>query len=122
MIRINIDGIKMEVIMASKKKPTKEITILGYVSEIENENDDFVGVKISTDDDDYYVTQNKISKILENLIDEDVEVTGIVSADGEDGIKYITVTDYEVLNLDYGYEDDEETEDDDFFNDDYFKD
>ncbi len=108
--------------MASKKKLAKEITILGYVSEIENENDDFVGVKISTDDDDYYVTQNKISKILESLIDEDVEVTGIVSAEGEDGIKYITVTDYEVLNLDYGYEDDEEKEEDDFFNDDYFKD
>jgi hypothetical protein len=112
----------MEAIMASKKKPAKEITILGYVSEIESENDDFVGVKISTDDDDYYVTQNKISKLLESLIDEDVEVTGIVSSDGEDGIKYITVTDYEVLNLDYGYEDDEEKEEDDFFSEDYFRD
>lgn len=108
--------------MRSKKKAGKEITILGYVAEVESENDDFVGVKISTDDDDYYVTQNKISKLLENLIDEDVEVTGIVSAEGEDGIKYITVTDYEVLNLDYGYEDDEEKEEDDFLNDDYFKD
>jgi len=121
MIQVNIDCIQMEAVMRSKKKAGKEITILGFVSEVENENDEFSGVKISTDDDDYYVIQNKISKLLENLIDEDVEVTGIVSA-GADGINYITVTDYEVLNLDYGYEEDEEKEDDDFFSDDYFKD
>lgn len=121
---------KMEDSMASKKKPVKEITILGYISEIETDNDDFVGVKITTDDDDeYYVTQNKAGRQLSNLIDEDVEVTGIVSVDGDDGIKYITVSDYEVLDLDYGYEDDDDEddddvdgEDDDYFKEDYFKD
>lgn len=118
----------MEDSMASKKKTGKEITILGYISEIETDNDDFVGVKITTEDDDeYYVTQNKAGRQLSNLIDEDVEVTGIVSVDGEDGIKYIAVSDYEVLDLDYGYEDDDEDddedgEDDDFFKEDYFKD
>ena len=93
--------------MAYKKKTGKEITIIGYVSEIETEYEDFVGVIVSTDDDEYYVSQNKLGKNLANLLDEDVEVTGILTIDEEDGAKYITVMDYEVLDLDYGYEEED---------------
>ena len=113
--------------MASKKKTGKEITILGYIAEIETDDDEYVGIKIITDDDEYFVSQNKAGRRLSNLVDEDVEVTGILSMDNEDGIKYITVTDYEVLDLDYGYEDDEddggrEMDEDDLFKDDYYRD
>lgn len=93
--------------MKKAKKPQKEVTLVGFVSPIE-EDDTVVGIEISTDDDNYLVELNKQGKKLFNHLDEDVEVKGIVTKDEDDNYK-ITVNSFEVL----------ETEDDEIDNDDY---
>lgn len=93
--------------MKKAKKPQKEVTLVGFVSPIE-EDDTVVGIEISTDDDDYLVEPNKQGKSLFNHLDEEVEVKGIVTKDEDDNYK-ITVTSFEVL----------ETEDDEIGDDNY---
>ncbi|HUV50984.1 MAG TPA: hypothetical protein VMW78_08205 [Anaerolineae bacterium] len=93
--------------MKKAKKPQKEVTLVGFVSPIE-EDDTVVGIEISTDDDDYLVEPNKQGKSLFNHLDEEVEVKGIVTKDEDDNYK-ITVTSFEVL----------ETEDDEIDDDNY---
>ena len=100
--------------MKKAKHTGKEITIVGVVEEIEEE--DGIGVIIATDDDDYVVELYKQGKRLAQEVDMDVEVTGIVTKNG-DGTKSITVTKFEVLESDDDDEDemyyDDETYDDD---------
>jgi hypothetical protein len=109
--------------MKKAKHTGKEITIIGVVEEIEDESGD--GVIIATDDDDYVVELNKQGKRLSQEVDMDVEVTGIVTKDG-DGTKRISVTKFEVLESDdddddeiyYGDDDDESFDDDEPYDDD----
>lgn len=93
--------------MKKAKKPQKDVTLVGCVSPIE-EDDTVVGIEISTDDDCYLVELNKQGKKLFNHLDEDVEVKGIVTKDEDDNYK-ITVTSFELL----------ETEDDEIDDDNY---
>jgi len=93
--------------MAKKAKEVKkEITIIGYVTELD-EDDEGESVKISTDDDDYIVEMNKQGKKLLDLMDRDVEATGTVQND-KDGNKVITVSSFEVLEDDDDFDDDED--------------
>lgn len=99
-----------------RERQGKELTITGFVTPEEWDNDDnVIAIGISTDDDDYVVELNKLGEELFDFLDEDVEVTGIVR-ESKDGTKYITVTNYEVLDLDeegdedyedFGYEDED---------------
>ena len=101
--------------MRKKYKPTNEVTILGYLTPSEWDDDDnVVSVAISTDDDYYVVELNGLGEELFDILDEDVEVTGIVEKE-RDGTNRITVTSYEVLSEDdyeedegWGYDEDEE--------------
>ena len=96
-----------------KSNPEREITLTGFISVEEWDSEDNVtAIGISTDDDDYLIDDNKAGEELFDFLDEDVEVTGIVRED-KDGTKHITVTSYEVLDID-----DFDEEDD--FGDDYY--
>ena len=110
--------------MKKAKYAGKEMTIVGVVEEIEEEDGN--GVIIATDDDDYVVELNKQGKRLSQEVDMDVEVTGIITKNG-DGTKRITVTKFEVLESDddddddemyYGDDDDESYDDDETYDDD----
>ena len=100
--------------MIKKRSVEKEVQIVGWVTEGEDE-DDFEGVSIETDKEDYEVILDKVGKKLTRLIDEEVEVTGIVTVD-EDGTHKIKVLNFEVLDFD---EDEKDYEDDERFLDDY---
>lgn len=89
-----------------KEKKQKEVTIRGFVTPEEWDNDDnVIAIGISTDDDDFLVEINKLGEELFDFLDEDVEVTGIVRED-KDGTKRISITSYEVLDTDYEDEED----------------
>ncbi|MBF0118198.1 MAG: hypothetical protein HQK79_05130 [Desulfobacterales bacterium] len=99
--------------MKKTKTPEKEITITGYVTEIE-EDDEIVGVRIITDDDDDYVVElNNVGKRLLDLIDEEIRANGIIKKE-KGGVKKITISDFEVIE----YEDDDDFDDDDYDEDD----
>lgn len=102
--------------MKKNKKAGKEMTVVGFVREIEDD-DDVLGLEISTDEDDYVVELNKEGKKLFDLVDRDIEATGIVTED-EDGLARITISSFEVLET----EDDYDDEDDDRFLDDRYDD
>ncbi|MFZ7110492.1 MAG: hypothetical protein ACOWYE_02320 [Desulfatiglandales bacterium] len=110
-----------------KQKTPKEMTLTGFVTPEEWDTDDnVIAIGISTEDDDYLVELNKVGEELFDFLDEDVEVTGLVTED-KDGTKHITLTSYEVLHSDdfeededYGdYDYDDDTEDSDSENERY---
>jgi hypothetical protein len=90
-----------------KEKEKKELTVTGFVTATEwDDNDNVVAIEITTDDDNYMVDNNKQGEELFDFLDEEVEVTGFALED-RDGAKWISVTSYEVLDE----EDDEEYDD-----------
>jgi len=93
--------------MKKAKHTGKEVTIVGVVEEIEDE-EGTLGLIISTDDDDYVVELNKQGKRLFQEVEMDVEVTGFVTRN-DDETKRITVTGFEVIESD----DDDDYDDDD---------
>ena len=103
-----------------KKKRSKEITLVGYVRSTDQDlNDAASEISIEADGEEYVVEDEGLVEELLDFLDEEIEVTGIVTEDG-DGIKYIKITDYELLEYDedYGENSDfdleEDDEDDDF--------
>ena len=91
-----------------REKKGKEMTLTGFIAPVDWDNDDeVIAIGVSTEDEDYSVEMNKLGEELFDFLDEDVEVTGIVTED-RDGSKHITVTSYEVLDSDDDEEDDEE--------------
>ncbi len=96
--------------MKKAKHTGKEVTIVGVVEEIEDEDGNSVLI-ISADDDDYEVELNKQGKRLFQEVDMDVEVTGFVTRN-DDGAKRITVTGFDVLDS-YDDDDDDDYDDDD---------
>jgi len=86
-----------------------EATITGYVSATDwGPDDDVTAVRIETENDEYDVIDDDIGEELYNLLDCEVEVTGVIQEE-KDGTKSIAVTSYEVIS--------EET---DHFNDRYW--
>jgi len=96
--------------MKKAKHTGKEVTIVGVVEEIEDEDGNSVLI-ISADDDDYEVELNKQGKRLFQEVDMDVEVTGFVTQN-DDGARRITVTGFDVLDS-YDDDDDDDYDDDD---------
>ena len=75
-----------------------KVTIQGTVVENDwDEDDNVIGVAISTDEE-YYVVQNsgKGRELLDHL-GEDIEVKGTVTRDDDTGISTITVLSYRIL-------------------------
>jgi hypothetical protein len=106
-----------------KDMSQKEITISGFVTpEQWDDNDNVIAIGLSTDEDDYIIELNRLGEELFDFLDEDVEITGFIRED-KDGTKHITISNYEILDTDdyddddddYYYESDEDpyTEDDD---------
>lgn len=61
-----------------KKEKTKEVTITGFIEEIELEDGE-MGLQIDDGDDVYLVIMDKIGRKLERHIDEEVDVTGLMT-------------------------------------------
>lgn len=87
------------------KKATKLETVLGRVEE--TEDNDVVGVVISTGEEDYIVEMNRQGRRLLQEVGAEVEATGEVARDKE-GNKTISIREYEVF----------ENDDDDYYEDD----
>lgn len=99
-----------------KSSASKEMTIVGYVEEYEQE-DGNSGVIISDGDFEFVVVMDRQGKRLLDYMDEEIEVTGLVSKKG--GVREIKVIDFHLLDE---YEDDEgdyydDDDDDDLFGD-----
>ena len=84
----------------------KKITINGYLEEVELE-DGNSGVVINDGEDDYYVVMDKTGKKLLDHIDEEVELTGVLSKNR--GELMIAVTHYHLVD---DYEDMDDLDDD----------
>ena len=93
----------------SPKTGLKEVTITGFVAEIELEDGD-EGVQIEAEDFEYQVVMDKKGKMLLDYLDEEVEVTGVVSK--TKGVRSIKVSKFNALD-DYDDDDDEDYDDDD---------
>jgi hypothetical protein len=90
------------------KKQAKLETIIGYVNEMED--DDVVGLIISTEEDDYVVEMNGRGKRLQDEVGARVEATGAVKRE-KDGTKIISISDFEILEEESEeYEEEEEEE------------
>lgn len=93
-----------------KRRPTKEKTITGYVTAVDWDlNGDVISICIETDDREYIVEDNDVSQELFELLDEEVEVTGIIKK-GKDGMNWIKVMEYETLDHEIYNEDDMDEE------------
>lgn len=86
------------------EEKTKETSISGWVEEVELE-DGNIGILINDGEEDYYVVMDKQGKKLLDHVDEEVEVTGLVSK--KRGELFIKIT---YLRL---FDDDDEDYDDD---------
>jgi hypothetical protein len=89
----------------------KEVTLIGFVYEIE-EKGWVKGIAISTGDENYVVETNEWTEKLEKEIENDVRVTGFVSRD-PNGKNRILVTGYEVLYDENEYRTNYNLDDDD---------
>jgi hypothetical protein len=98
-----------------RKKPPLEFTVTGYVRATDWDLNDIVNeISIETDHEDYVVDQKDSGEELFDLLDREVEVTGIIKEDRE-GIKRITLTSYQALSeADDAEEDDYEYDDSDW--------
>ena len=99
--------------MKKGKREPQEITFVGRVSEGDVEGE----TVISTEDDEFYVTQNKVGRQLGKRLGEKVEVTGFLTHD-EDNQPAITDS-YFASFGDDSDADDEQTDDGYNFNDNY---
>ena len=97
--------------MKKKEKEIEEDTVTGTLMPNDWDDDDnIIGLEISTEDDAFLVETNGLWEELKDLVessDADVEVTGYI-AEEKDGTKWITITGYDVLS--------ESTDDDDNLN------
>jgi hypothetical protein len=91
-----------------KRKEGKEVTIKGFVTPNEWDDEDKVGeLGISTNDDGYYVVEeNKLWEELVDILYEDVEVTGTIKKD-KNGTMRIAILDYDVLTEEKQSEDED---------------
>ncbi|MCF8052507.1 MAG: hypothetical protein K9L59_14790 [Desulfobacterales bacterium] len=88
----------------SKSSAPREVTIIGYVDEVEAE-DGSPAIQITTEDDECYrVHSDHKGDELFDLLDEEVTVSGVVQKDRR-GTPVITVKNYEVID---DYDDDED--------------
>ena len=86
-----------------------EVTITGYVTAADwGPDDDVTAVRIESENDEYDVVGDEMGEELYDLLDSEVEVTGVVEED-MGGTKSIAVTSYEVIS-----------ENNDFFDDRYW--
>lgn len=99
-----------------KNAAPKEAKIVGYLEEVELENGD-IGLRIEDDDDhSYLIDMDKQGRTLLDYVDEEVEITGIVTKDR--GVHNIKISKFRVLDD----IDDEDNESRDYDGDDFMRD
>lgn len=110
--------------MAKKNEKSQKITISGLITPCEwDEDDNVVGITLSTTDEEEYRIQNdQVGEELLEYVSRDVMVTGFVDED-EYGDKTLTVKEYEVIDEEEEKEEEEEDlddyDDEDEFDDEY---
>jgi hypothetical protein len=78
-----------------KSDRDREVTISGYLRATEwDDEDNVVGMEIKTDGEGYVVEADSFWDDLMGMLDEEVEVTGVVEEE-VDGTKRISVTNYD---------------------------
>ena len=82
--------------MGIPRQARQEMTITGFVDELDFDQNDLVGVQISTQDHDYLVEYNSIGRKLLYLIGEEVVATGVAGQD-DDGNRRIRISDFHIL-------------------------
>ena len=83
-----------------------EVTITGYVTAaVWGPDDDVTAVRIETENDEYDVVGDEMGEELYDLLDCELEVTGVVE-EQMDGAKSIAVTSYEVTSENTDFFDD----------------
>ncbi len=83
-----------------------EVTMTGHVTAADwGPDDDVTAVKIETENDEYDVVGDEMGEELYDLLDCEVEVTGVVEVE-MDGTKSIAVSSYEVISENTDYFDD----------------
>jgi hypothetical protein len=87
--------------LATDNNVEKQVSLTGFVYEV-IENRIIKGIGISTGDEYYVVEMNEWGEKLSREIENDVQVTGIVTRDPT-GKNHILVTGYELLYKDGEY-------------------
>ena len=109
----------------SKSNAPREVTIVGYVDEVEAK-DGSPAIQITTEDDEcYHVHSDPKGDELFDFLDEEVAVSGVIQK-YRLGTPVITVKNYEVIDDCDDYDDDEDEyidreEDYDNYDDDDFR-
>jgi hypothetical protein len=83
-----------------------ETTVTGYVMAADwGPDDDVTAVRIETENDEYDVVGEDVGEELFDLLDCEVEVTGVIEEE-KDGTKSIAVRSYEIISAGIDYFDD----------------
>lgn len=99
-----------------KKETDREISITGYVEEIELENGE-TGLQIDDGDHVYLIVMDKTGSKLEHYVDEEVDVTGLMTQTAD--TRELRVSEFSLTDDYYDDEDDSyESDDEDFFDED----
>jgi hypothetical protein len=104
--------------MSRANKAAREVLLTGYIEEYEaDDNDD--GLRLATEDEEYYIKLDRKGKELFDYVDEEVQVKGQAMTD-DDGLNWIAVKSFDVIAYD---DDDDEYDDnsDDFDQDRYIR-
>ena len=104
--------------MSRANKAAREVLLTGYIEEYEaDDNDD--GLRLATEDEEYYIKLDRKGKELFDYVDEEVQVKGQAMT-ADDGLNWIAVKSFDVIAYD---DDDDEYDDnsDDFDQDRYIR-
>lgn len=100
--------------MAGKiEKGVKEVTITGFIEEVEMEDGE-MGLQVDDGDHTYLVVMDKVGSKLERYVDEEVDLTGLVTKTGNQ--RELKVVSFRLAE-DYDDEGDTQYDDDPYFDD-----
>lgn len=100
-----------------KKGKTKKVSFTGFVEEIELEDGE-MGIQIDDGDDTYLIVMDEIGSQLQNHVDEEIDVTGVITQTGDDielTVKTFRPTDDYDYDYDDSYDEDDYSEKDDYY-------
>ena len=100
--------------MAGKiEKGAREVTITGFIEEIEIEDGE-MGLQVDDGDHTYLVVMDKVGSKLQRYVDEEVDLTGLVTKTGNQ--REFKVVSFRLAE-DYSDEDDASYDDDGYLDD-----
>jgi uncharacterized membrane protein YcgQ (UPF0703/DUF1980 family) len=103
-----------------KKGKTKKVSFTGFIEEIELDDGEKV-IQIDDGDDTYLIVMDEIGRQLRDYVDEEIDVTGVISRDADD--IELKVNTFRLMDdYDYYYDDRYEEDDEGYSDkDDYYR-